>query len=381
MTTAKKREPFILLAYKLLQPCNGSRLSVLGAFILGKIWSIAKDGKDFHCGYAKIAKDLNISRSTVARQMPKITKRDDVTAERTGGKATTYTTTFELEGAYIDVPLWITSPFEWTYWEEGKKEVTETVTLTPSEQLVLALIYSQTKALDKKGKKAYRASPATIAHVLQKAICKRTVKAALLRLAKLKLIEREKIAQNAHGEGLGGYKAPLEKFRALLSARRNAERRAKKAQEKAERQLEAARQKIEEQQKLLQKAKTPQEKAIEAANFKADRERFYSMRRDNAQAQADKYTLAAYERDPKLKQLDIEIRRIKLEHAKAEVFAPSKLADVAERQKRLEAERAAILSRFGLEAERFDVEYWTTCKLCKDKGTLPSGAPCGCWNR
>ena len=373
MSTAQTRENFILLPYRLLKPKNGSRLSVLGAFILGQIWSYAKEGNDCKYGYKNFSERLHVSRATVARQVSKIKERDDVTAERTGGKPTTYTTTFELEdGAYIDAPLWITKPFECTYTDkETKAKRTEIVSLTPAEQLVLAMIYTETKQLNKKGKKAIEASPATISNKLQKAICTRTVKGALLHLTKIELIYRHKTARNGQGAGLGGYVANLSQFRSILSARRRAEKRINKKLETAEKELAAL--------KRAQISKKTYEKAIEDANARADRAHFYALKRQEAQARADKYTLAAYARDPKLKKLDIELSRYEIEIAKAELFEPSKFADVAERRRKLVAERAAILSRFGLVAERFDVEYWTTCKLCHDTGTRTDGTACDCW--
>ena len=361
----------------MLRKANGANVSALGALILGQIYSFAKEGKACSYGYKNFVERLHVSRATVARQVSQITKRADITAERNGGKPTTYTTSFELgDGAYIDLPLWITTPFSCTYWEDGKKEVTETVTLTPSEQLVLAMIYTETKQLDKKGKKAIEASPATISAKLQKIICTRTVKAALLRLAKFGLITREKVAVNAHGEGLGGYKADLSKFKAILSARRRAERRAKKELEKAQRKLSEVEAKLAE---IPKKAKKAQEIAIEAANVRADRDRYYALRRDVAERSAEKYKNAAYLTAPKLKELDIALSKCELDVARAEIFAPQTLSEATERKRRLEAERAALLSRFGIEAERLDARYYTCCKVCYDTGERSDGTGCDCW--
>ena len=236
---AAKRENFILLPYRMLR---GRRTSILGALILGQIWSFAKEGKACNYGYSNFVERLNVSKATVARQVKAIKKRDDIEAERCGGKCTTYTTSFELgDGAYIDLPLWLTKAFELTYQPRingvrAKDKRTETVTLKPSEQLVLGMLYTETKGLNKKGKKAVECSPATIAAKLGNLLCARSVKGALLRLESLELIYRQKAAKNAHGQGLGAYVANLSKFRDVLSARRRAEKRANKKLEALERE-------------------------------------------------------------------------------------------------------------------------------------------------
>lgn len=372
---AAKRNNFILIPYRMLRGQNGKRTSVLGSFILGQIWSFSKEGNECNYGYNNFVERLNVSKATVARQIATIKERDDVETERHGGKCTTYTTSFELgDGAYIDVPLWLTKPFEITYHKRengvrSKEKTTETVTLTPSEQLVLAMLYTETKGLNKKGKEAYECSPATIAAKLGKVVCARSVKGALLRLENWELIERKKVSKNAHGKGLGAYVANLIKFNSILSARRRAEKRANK-------QLEAAKRKIEELES--KPTLTWQERKIQEQNEKSARESFYAARRNAAQNSADDYQRKAYARFPRLREISNELNKLEIEAAKAELFDPACLPKIKRRQISLAGERAEMMARGGLIPEAFDVEYYVKCPKCKDTGTLPNGYDCDC---
>ena len=352
--TKKKREGYILIPYKLIRACQ----SVFEALISGTIWSFAAEGRVCNYGYHTFQAKLNVSKSTVARKVKRISAREEFTVTRKGGRASEYTTTFELDdGAYIDFPLWLAKPFE----VNGR-----TVELTPAEQLILALIYTYTKQKGGYGK--LEGSPATIAAKLNDVVCSRTVKAALLKLEDLGLIFRKKRAVNAHGKGLGSYVANMSLFREILRAKKKAAKRKAKEAAKVEKTASDA-------------PKPFVSKQVQDANARSDRERFYGLRKDDNQRLADQYEAKAFSKSPRLKEIDVGLRKIELEGAKAEIYNPATLPAVLAKKKRLKEERLSLIRSFGFDERLFDPAAYAKCELCNDTGNLPNGVACDCWRR
>ncbi len=67
--------------------------------------------------------------------------------------------------------------------------------------------------------------------------------------------------------------------------------------------------------------------AVQAANARADRERFYSRRKNKAQAQAD-HNFEKAMRAPAFMQTEQELKSLDIEEAKAEIYHPEKLPDI-----------------------------------------------------
>ncbi len=116
--------------------------------------------------------------------------------------------------------------------------------------------------------------------------------------------------------------------------------------------------------------------AIEAANAKTERERYYSQLREKAQNRADK-VLKKANANPRFKEITAELARMEISLAKAEVFEPEKLPSLKEKQGELIAERETLLAEMRIQEEQLLPQY--ECKKCKDTGFLPSGAPCDCY--
>ncbi len=116
--------------------------------------------------------------------------------------------------------------------------------------------------------------------------------------------------------------------------------------------------------------------SIEAANAKAERERYYARMREKALSKAEKVQKRATA-NPRFKALTTELSRMEISLAKAEVFEPDKLPALRERQAALLAERKALLAEMGITEAQLTPQY--ACAKCKDTGFLPSGEACDCY--
>lgn len=118
--------------------------------------------------------------------------------------------------------------------------------------------------------------------------------------------------------------------------------------------------------------------SVEAANARSERERWYSARHNAAEAKAEK----AKERArsfPAYLEAEKALKRLEIEHAKAELYEPEKVRDIELEQEAREFERAQALLLAGLtEADLLPV--WS-CPKCSDTGFLPSGAACDCYEK
>ncbi len=116
--------------------------------------------------------------------------------------------------------------------------------------------------------------------------------------------------------------------------------------------------------------------AIEAANAKAERERHYALLREKAQTKADKAVKKA-NGNPRFKTITAELARMEIALAKAEVFTPSELPALQEKQAALLDERKALLQEMGMTEAQLAPQY--ACPKCQDSGFLPSGVACDCY--
>lgn len=116
--------------------------------------------------------------------------------------------------------------------------------------------------------------------------------------------------------------------------------------------------------------------AVEAVNAKSDRERYYALLREKAQARADKY-IAKANANARFRELSVELAKMELALAKAEVFEPKKLPLLEEQKRTLLNERATILDGLGIQES--DLIPQPTCKKCGDTGYMKNGALCSCY--
>ncbi|MBQ8309262.1 MAG: DnaD domain protein [Clostridia bacterium] len=116
--------------------------------------------------------------------------------------------------------------------------------------------------------------------------------------------------------------------------------------------------------------------AVDAANAKAERERYYALLREKAQTRADKY-LAKANGNARFKEISVELSKMEIALAKAEVFEPKNLPALTEKKQSLLTERKGILLALGIDENDLTPRF--SCGKCSDTGFLPSGAACGCY--
>jgi hypothetical protein len=117
---------------------------------------------------------------------------------------------------------------------------------------------------------------------------------------------------------------------------------------------------------------------VEAANAKADRERYYATLREKAQIKADTFLAKANE-NPRFKEIVKELAKMEIAQARAEISKPQELPALLEKRKALQAERKTILSTLGIKEEQLVPKY--TCAKCSDSGFLPDGTACDCYKK
>lgn len=116
--------------------------------------------------------------------------------------------------------------------------------------------------------------------------------------------------------------------------------------------------------------------AVDAANAKSARERYYALLREKAQTRADKY-LAMANANARFKEIATELSKMEIALAKAEVFEPKNLPALSEKKQSLLSERKDILS--ALKIDESDLLPKFACQKCSDTGFLKNGATCGCY--
>ena len=127
---------------------------------------------------------------------------------------------------------------------------------------------------------------------------------------------------------------------------------------------------------VLSPKTSPVSAIIEDINAKTDRERYYALRREQAQSVADKFIERA-NANAEFKRVSQSLSRMEISLAKAEVFSPEKLPALKEEKASLMGTRKAILSALGIEEWQLLPQY--ACKQCSDTGFLPSGTVCKCY--
>jgi hypothetical protein len=112
------------------------------------------------------------------------------------------------------------------------------------------------------------------------------------------------------------------------------------------------------------------------ADAKADRERFYSLRRHRAIAESEKIK-ATFMKDETFAKIVKRLREIDCEQGKAEARGDRVKASKLEQEKaRLLLQKRGIIERNGMTEEDLEPEW--NCVKCKDTGFV-NGIPCDCY--
>lgn len=146
--------------------------------------------------------------------------------------------------------------------------------------------------------------------------------------------------------------------------------------------LEAYRKRTEERKERARRraveknagAKISAENAV--LDARADFERHHAVLHARAIETAEKNNALA-NADAAFREADRLHRRLEIEVAKAEVFAPLRLPDLQAQLEAAAVARRAALDRLGISSEDLTPKW--TCARCSDTGWLPDGRMCGCY--
>ena len=103
-------------------------------------------------------------------------------------------------------------------------------------------------------------------------------------------------------------------------------------------------------------------------------------RKQNTELLAQQRREEVYEKIPRIRDIDIELRKTPIEIVRATFTDKEKaekaLYSVREKNLALQKERAELLQKAGLRVDFMEPSY--RCKICEDSGYVSAGVPCDC---
>ncbi len=320
----------VILRKKTMRAGKERKLTPTARIITAAISGFSKGENTADFTYKEISERYSISEKSAARGIKtglesKIIERAGKVSKYKFKDATEEKSSFEVED-------WLTS----VYFDFGEY----TDRLNPNEVLILSLIRSYCRA--QKGTAIWKSSNSFIAKSLE--IVTSTVSAALERLKAAKLIYIKGRAKNKFIRATFSVNE-----KALTEAKKNTVKRAKGISEEAK-----------------------------AAELRAERDRFYAHRQKAVLDRVEKLRARA-RADEAFREAEDALRALELDIAKAEYHHLPTLPDLLEQKRGNEAQRAARLAALGMMEEDLIPRYY--CEKCSDKGFLPDGRMCDCYQR
>ena len=336
----KLNSGFLMRPYSFFRSEGSSRPTRSETILRGWVYSMTRnEGHVCRFGYGAFAEKFGLSRSTVARTVRRLRGVGAISAQRKGGQNSVYTYVGDVSSAsHIRTETW--------FFTERFNVGGAVRYLTNAEIDVLSLIYTHTRNVRTK---RYEGSIREMAGILN--ISEKTVMRSISALFAADLIARPGIGVNGHQKSV---------FTANVKALRKIDKQVKKAEKEAAKQQE----------------QLPAH--VQAANAKAERERFYSIRRERS-LQLEEHFKSQARKNPRFELNERERAKLNLQMAKAEIYEPLTLPALQARRAQLDAERARILDEQGVEEWQLDAKNHAICKLCFDTGHLPDGHGCSCY--
>ena len=125
---------------------------------------------------------------------------------------------------------------------------------------------------------------------------------------------------------------------------------------------------------------TEQQQILQGIDARANRERYFTAKRNQAETKAEYIRDSCCEKKPQIKAYAKELRRLDIEIAKAEVKQDKQLLEYLEGE-RCDYERKIeeALNEIGYTKSDLEVKY--DCEKCQDTGWLPNGQACDCYKK
>ena len=123
---------------------------------------------------------------------------------------------------------------------------------------------------------------------------------------------------------------------------------------------------------------TEQQQRINAADDRAERERYYSLLQQKANAIAEK-NLNKAKQYKLFNEINVELSKLEIEIAKAELYNPTQIDGLKLKQKNLNKELEECLRVIGLTV--YDLKPKWHCLKCNDTGWQENGKACDCYKK
>ncbi|MBQ3220325.1 MAG: hypothetical protein IJB34_00005 [Clostridia bacterium] len=327
------------------QKIDGRRLTPSAYALFSKIYAFSHTtDEDAVCRltYKQVCDEFGFARATTATAFEQLRSGGKIQKQDRDAEGTAYKYVEELAGRqYDNVPQALYTA------EITVRGVQRRMTL--SEIRVLARLMTECSYAGNGGGKygggIYEVSNKTLARKLN--LSETTVKKAIRALMKARLVFRTAKNKGKNRYKLSGYEVARELYDYK---------------------------KRQKSKPAVSKKFVPEE--VKEANARADREHYYSLLREKAERRAQSFVDRA-RRDDVYRDVETRLNVMELELAKAEVYDPSKLPALQDKQKRLRLERVRALERLGIDPEQL-VPRWR-CEKCSDTGFLPNGKACTCY--
>lgn len=302
--------------------------------------------------FTRLGEYAGVSRSTAARAVRMLKGKkeigfEQVTRDEAGRRLPNarYILRVPVQGGFIRIPRYL-------YFERyDMKDGRAPRTLTDLEARIVGLFLTN-ETNPRRRERGFEGSSKRIADLL--GVNNGSVRKALARLLHAGLIYRPK---------KGKSKRTMSLYVACKDFRRKSLK--EEAEEEKRRKAEA------------QKAKTPQQEAIAAADAKAERDRYYSRLRWQAERVADAAERRATS-DPEYIRIHREKTALDIALAKAEIKESREEEEEIRRKIRsLQSQSRRVLARLGLKPEDLNPKY--RCAICNDTGYRSDGTSCSCY--
>ena len=300
------------------------------------------EGKRCNLSYADFAKKLGLSLATVARSIAALKEDGGIEQDKSRYACASYKYKKEVDDStYIRTDLYLYTTEFAIPGEASPRR------LKRSEILVFGLISTHCNNR-KKDKEEFSASARSIASQL--GMSKETVKNAISVLLRAGLLYRDPSERGVNGHKTSKYHINAKLIRKM--------KRAQKAQKPA----------------------TTAPRHVIEADQRAERERFYALRRDKAERKAIACREYALKHAVNFKYLENELGKIEYSLARAELKEDFKtLSELQTKKIRLKDEFSKVLATIGMKESDLHPVY--ACSKCSDTGFDTHGRACDCYSR
>ena len=318
---------------------KGKKITPVARALAARVFGVSKSKKEkeLWTSYDQIEAELGVCRRSVASSVGKLKDAALISESNRSRNGTSYMFTGETGNRYDIIPLYLYTADVTVGGIERR--------LTKAQVLLLGHMMTEAKRPKNDGK--VEGSMALFARKLN--LSETTVKKGIKVLLKAGLIYRTAEDKGVNGSQLSYYRVNKSLFE------------------------------YEKMRRVKAPKKTAAEKAIAAVDARAEREAYYQKRQQEMQARAERYLMQAYKRAPKLKDIEVELRRLEIALVKAERRGGEEIKQLQLKERSLKVEHASIYKEIGADIRLTKADFYARCKKCSDKGYLPSGRYCTCY--